>query len=169
MFVHVLAPCISRVNTNNSWTIQWYIQAKSVTAICILVLILMGLLFRCSGVELSELRAVPALYDVLVVLYQAHWQHAVFLSWFWKFILTWIVLSGWILIIHQQDGNLLLVLTIERYTSIFEILQLFTSDPCLGDFCHSWISLMLLQVRIFNYDGDHSREIYHTKRMQRFV
>ena len=28
---------------------------------------------------------------------------------------------------------------------------------------------MLLQVRIFNYNGDHSREIYHTKRMQRFV
>ncbi|VAH59467.1 unnamed protein product [Triticum turgidum subsp. durum] len=24
-------------------------------------------------------------------------------------------------------------------------------------------------VRIFNYNGDHSREIYHTKRMQRFV
>jgi hypothetical protein len=28
---------------------------------------------------------------------------------------------------------------------------------------------MLLQVRIFNYNGDQSREIYHTKRMQRFV
>jgi hypothetical protein len=26
---------------------------------------------------------------------------------------------------------------------------------------------MLLQVRIFNYNGDQSREIYHTKRMQR--
>ena len=28
--------------------------------------------------------------------------------------------------------------------------------------------IILLQVRIFNYLGDHSREIYHTKRMQRF-
>lgn len=26
-----------------------------------------------------------------------------------------------------------------------------------------------LQVRIFQYNGGHSREIYHTKRMQRFV
>lgn len=28
--------------------------------------------------------------------------------------------------------------------------------------------IIFLQVRIFNYLGDHSREIYHTKRMQRF-
>ncbi|KAJ0816596.1 putative transcription factor WD40-like family [Helianthus annuus] len=27
----------------------------------------------------------------------------------------------------------------------------------------------LLQVRIFQYNGGHSSEIYHTKRMQRFV
>jgi DDB1- and CUL4-associated factor 13 len=30
------------------------------------------------------------------------------------------------------------------------------------------VYLINLQVRIFNHNGDHSREIYHTKRMQRF-
>lgn len=30
------------------------------------------------------------------------------------------------------------------------------------------VNLTNLQVRIFNHNGDHSREIYHTKRMQRF-
>ena len=28
---------------------------------------------------------------------------------------------------------------------------------------------LTLQVRIFQYNGGHSREIYHTKRMQRFL
>jgi hypothetical protein len=35
-------------------------------------------------------------------------------------------------------------------------------------FLFSNVYIILLQVRIFNYLGDHSREIYHTKRMQRF-
>lgn len=57
----------------------------------------------------------------------------------------------------QQDGNLLQATFADpdSHGNHFQVM--------------SHYFLLLLQVWIFNYNDDHSREIYHTKSMQRFV
>ena len=73
---------------------------------------------------------------------------------------------GWILTTHLLVGNLLPDLMIGLWVSCIFLYFIVYHVWLMRDLVFN--QTFSLQIRIFQYNGGRSREIYHTKRMQRF-